>query len=73
MLHNIEGYSFGVPAGKEVIHYFSVDDLKIYASNINTSKKKLDLVTRFSKETFDRAKCEYQQVRIYQQYRRNKD
>ena len=42
-----------------------VDDLKLYASSINTAKKQLDLVTAFSQDTrmtFGDDKCAYQQI-----------
>ena len=45
--------------------YFFVDYLKLYVSNINITKKQLDLVTAFSKDTgitFGEGKCAYQQV-----------
>ena len=42
--------------------YFFVDYLKLYASNINITKKQLDLVTAFFKDTgitFGEDKCAY--------------
>ena len=48
-----------------ILHNFFVDDLKLYASNINILKKQLDLVPTFSQDTgmtFGEDKCAYQQV-----------
>ena len=48
-----------------VTHNFFVDDLKLYASSVNTAKKQLNLVTEFSKDTgmtFGDDKCAYQQI-----------
>ena len=65
MLRNLKGYSYGTDRKSNITHNFFVDDLKLYASNINILKKQLDLVTLFSKDTgmtFGEDKCAYQQV-----------
>ena len=65
MLRNLKGYSYGTDRKSNITHNFFVDDLKLYASNINILKKQLDLVTLFSKDTgmtFGEDKCVYQQV-----------
>ena len=64
MLRNIKGYSYGIERTNDITHNFFVDDLKLYASNINI-KKQSDLVTAFTKDTgmtFEEDKCAYQQV-----------
>ena len=46
-----------------ITHLFFVDDLKLYATNINVLKLQLDLVTKFSKDigmTFGESKCAYE-------------
>ena len=48
-----------------ILHNFFIDDLKLYASNINILKKQLDLAPTFSQDTgmtFGEDKCAYQQV-----------
>ena len=65
MLKNLKGYSYGTDRNSSITHNFFVDDLKLYASNINILKNQLDLVTAFSKDTgttFSKDKCAYQQV-----------
>ena len=65
MLRNLKGYSYGTNINSNITHNFLVDDLKLYASNINILKKQLDLVTTFCKDTgmtFGEDKCAYQQV-----------
>ena len=60
LLHKLEGYACG--RHKNVTHNFLLDDLKLYASSINTAKKQLDLETAFSKDTgmtFGDDKCAY--------------
>ena len=65
LLHKLQGYACGKHKNYNVTHNFFVDDLKLYASSINTAKKQLDLVTEFSKDTgmtFGDDKCAYQQI-----------
>ena len=65
LLHNLQGYACGKYKNYNVTHKFSVDDLKLYASSVNTAKKQLDLVTQFSEDTgmtFGDDKCTYQQI-----------
>ena len=64
-MHKLQGYACGKHKNYNVTHSFFVDDLKLYASSINTAKKQLDLVTAFSKDTemtFGNDKCAYQQI-----------
>ena len=49
LLRNLKGYQDGNKRNSNVTHNFFVDDLKLYANNINTTKKLLDLVTIFLK------------------------
>ena len=65
LLHKLQGYACGKHKNYNVTHNFFADDLKLYASSINTAKKQLDLVTAFSKSTgmtFGDDKCAYQQI-----------
>ena len=57
--------SNSIDRNSNIVHKFFIDDLKLYASNINILKKQLDFVTTFSKDTritFGEDKCAYQQV-----------
>ena len=50
---------------KNVSHLFFVDDLKLYAINIEKMKQMLETVTQFSNEVgmnFGEAKCAYQSI-----------
>ena len=65
LLHKLQGYACGKHKNCNVMHNFFVDDLKLYASSINTAKKQLDLVRAFSKDTgmtFVDDICAYQQI-----------
>ena len=65
LLRNLKGYQYGTEKNSNVTHNFFVDDLKLYANNISTTKKLLDLITTFSKDTgmtFGEDKCAYQQI-----------
>ena len=65
LLDKLQGYACGKHKNYNVMHNFFVDDLKLYASSVNTAKKQLDLVTEFSKDTgmtFGDDKCAYQQI-----------
>ena len=48
-----------------IIHLFFVDDVKLYASNIQEATKLLDLVTTFSNDIemkFQESKCAYLKI-----------
>ena len=65
MLRNIKGYSYWIKRANDITHNFFVDDLKLYACNINITKKQLDLLTTISEDTemiFGEDKYAYQQV-----------
>ena len=62
LLHKLQGLNV---KNYNVTHNFFVDDLKLYASSVNTAKKQLYLVTEFSEDTgmtFGDDKCAYQQI-----------
>ena len=50
MLRNIKGNSYRIERTNDITLIFFANDLKLYASNINT-KKQLGLVTTYSKDT----------------------
>ena len=55
-------HEYGTEKNSNITHNFVVDDLKLYAKNINTTKKLLDLIAIFSKDTgmtFGEGKCAY--------------
>ena len=65
LLHKLQGETCAKYKNYSVMHNFFVDDLKLYASSINTAKKQLDLVAAFSEDTgmtFGDDKCAYQQI-----------
>ena len=65
LLHKLQGYAFVKDKNYHVTHDLFTDDLKLYGSSIITSKKQLDLVTTFSKDTgitFGDNKCAYQEI-----------
>ena len=65
MLGKLKGYSYGNDRRKTITHNFFVDDLKLYGSTINVTKKQLDLVTQFSKDIcmdFGNDKCAYLKI-----------
>ena len=51
MLNKLKEYNIGdaEKRDRDITQLFFVDDLKLYATNINTAKLQLDLVTQFSK------------------------
>ena len=60
ILQKIKVYSYGTERTKNITHIFFVDDLKLYASNINVTETQLDLVSTFFKDTrmtFGDGKC----------------
>ena len=65
MLGKLKGYNYGNKRRKTVTRNFFVDDLKLYGSTINVTKKQLDLVTQFSKDIcmdFGTDKCAYLKI-----------
>ena len=65
LLRNLKCYQYGTEKNSNVTHNFFVDELKLYAKNISTTKKLLDLITTFPKDTsmtFGEDKCAYQQI-----------
>ena len=67
MLNRLKGYSIGKGNSREIniTHLFFVDDLKLFAPNMNSMKLLLDLVTQFSKDIgmkFGESKCAYLQI-----------
>ena len=66
LLQQHESYKAGkVIRVKNISHLFFVDDLKLYAINIEKMKQMLEAVTQFSNEVgmnFGEAKCAYQSI-----------
>jgi len=65
MLGKVKGYNYGNDRQKTITHNFFVDDLKLYGSTINVTKKQLDLVTQFSEDicmNFGVDKCAYLRI-----------
>ena len=67
LLNKLKGYNIGdaEKRDRDITHLFFVDDLKLYATNINTAKLQLDLVTQFSKDigmSFGESKCAYLRI-----------
>ena len=66
LLQQHEGYETGkVIKIKNISHLFLVDDLRLYAINIEKMKQVLETVTQFSNEVgmnFGEAKCAYQSI-----------
>ena len=50
VLNELKGYKMGSTSNRNtnITHLFFVDDLKLYASNLQKATKLLDLVTTFS-------------------------
>ena len=67
MLNRLTGYKMS-PNGKRttnITNLFFVDDLKLYATNLNQMKLLLDLVTQFSNDIgmkFGESECAYQAI-----------
>ena len=62
LLNLLKGYQLGKSRSYNHTHNFFVDDLKLYSSTINITKKQLDIVTTFSKDismSFGENKCAY--------------
>ena len=67
MLNRLKSYSIGKGNTRDIniTHLFFVDDLKLFAPNMNFMKLLLDLVTQFSKDIgmkFGESKCAYLQI-----------
>ena len=65
MLGALKGYSYGNDWWKAITHNVFVNDLKLYGTNMNVTKKQLDLVTQFSKDIcmdFGSDKCAYLKI-----------
>ena len=61
MLGKLKSYSYGNDRRKTITHNFFVDDLKLYGSSINVTKKQL----KFSKDicmNFETNKCVYPKI-----------
>ena len=68
LLRAQEGYAIGPPNSRDlnITHLFYVDDLKLYAPNMDKMKLLLDIVTTFSQDikmSFGEAKCSYMIVK----------
>ena len=63
LLEDVEGYQLGNEEIKQNLnHLFFVDDLKLYATNIDTGKLLLDIITTLTKDvgmSFGEKKCAY--------------
>ena len=67
LLNKLKGYKMGSSSNHNtnIIHLFFVDDVKLYASNIQEATKLLDLVTTFSNDIemkFQESKCAYLKI-----------
>ena len=65
MLGTLKGYSYGNDQWKAITHNVFVNDLKLYGTNMNVTKKQLDLATQFSKDIcmdFGSDKCAYLKI-----------
>ena len=65
LLCNLKSYRNGSERNSNITHNFIAYHLKLYANNINTTKKLLDLIITFSKDTgmtVGEDKCAYQQI-----------
>ena len=67
LLNKLKGYKIGSSGNHNtnITHLFFVDDLKLYASNLQEATKLLDLVTTFSNDVrmkFRESKCVYLKI-----------
>ena len=65
LLNKCKGYSFGKARKLQHTHNFFVDALKLYAEDLNSKKKQLDIITTFSRDMnmqFGEDKCAYLQI-----------
>ena len=65
LLRSTKGYAYGKNRQHQHTHNFFVDNLKLYASDINTVKRQLEIVTTFSKDIgmkFGEEKCAFLQI-----------
>ena len=64
LLNDLPGYKLGKPGERDLnlSHLFFVDDLKTFATDVNTAKMQLDLITTFTNDIgmeFGADKCAY--------------
>jgi hypothetical protein len=62
LLRPLKGYAYDKKRHHQHTHNFFVDDLKLYATNVVTVMKQLDIVTTFSRDIgmqFGQEKCAY--------------
>ena len=65
LLRSTKGYAYGKNRQHQHTHNVFVDNLKLYASDINTVKRQLEIVTTFSKDIgmkFGEEKCAFLQI-----------
>ena len=65
LLSKCIGYSFGRAKQLQHTHNFFVDALKLYSQDLNSTKKQLDIITTFSRDTnmqFGEDKCAYPKI-----------
>ena len=65
LLRSTKGFAYGKNSQHQHTHNFSVDDLKLYAGDINTVKRQLEIVTTSSKGIgmkFGEEKCAFLQI-----------
>ena len=65
LLRSTEGYAYGKNRQHQQKHNSFVDDLKLHATDINTVKRQLEIVTTFSEDIgmkFGEEKCAFLQI-----------
>ena len=67
LLNKLKGYKMGSSSNRNtnITHLFFLNDLKLYASNLQQATKLLDLVTTFSNDIrmkFGESKCAYLKI-----------
>ena len=65
LLRSTKGYAYGKNHQHQHIHNVFVDDLKLYACDINSVKRQLEIVTTFLKDIgikFGEEKCTFLQI-----------
>ena len=65
LLNKCKGYSFGRARKLQYTHNFFADDLKLYSQDLNSTKKQLDIIAKFSLDInmqFGEKKCAYLQT-----------
>ena len=68
LLNKLKGYKMGSSSNRNtnITHLFFVDDLKLYASNLQEATKLFDLVTTFFNDIrmkFRESKCAYLKIK----------